>query len=83
MKAEVTLDVRQSFAAANLAGGFAPRMPAIALFPTEANNVTYPMQKDCNVQGEVSTLYYAYAKDLKNSGNKFAWSTLDAVPLDD
>lgn len=43
MKAEVTLNPLVSFRAANLAGGFAPRMPAIAAFPTEDNNVSYPM----------------------------------------
>jgi len=75
MKAEVTLNPRQTFAAANLSGGFAPRMPAIAVFPTEDNNVAYPMQKDCNVQGEVTSLYYAYSKDQKNSGLPFAKST--------
>lgn len=48
MKAEVTLNSRYQFSAANLAGGFAPRMPQTAVFPTEANNVTYPEQKDCN-----------------------------------
>ena len=48
LKAEVTLNARFQFSAANLAGGFAPRMPAVALFPTEANNVTYPMQRDCD-----------------------------------
>jgi len=37
------------------------------------------MQKDCNTQGEVSSLYYAYSKDLKNSGNKFAFSTADPI----
>jgi len=25
-------------------------------------------------------LYYAYSKDLKNSGNKFAFATTEAVP---
>lgn len=49
MKAEVTLNPRYTWSAANLAGGFAPRMPAIALFPSEDNNVSYPLQKDCNV----------------------------------
>jgi len=28
-------------------------------------------------------LYYAYAKDLKNSGNKFAYSTQEAIGLND
>ena len=51
MKAEVTLNPLRTFASANLSGGFAPRMPAVALFPTEENNVAYPMQKDCNTQG--------------------------------
>jgi len=51
MKAETTLNARQTFTAANIAGGFAPRMPAVALFPTEGNNVSYPMQKDMNTQG--------------------------------
>jgi len=83
MKAEVTLSARQTFSAANLAGGFAPRMPAVALYPSQDNNNTYPMQTDCNTQGEVSSLYYAYAKDLKNSGNKFAFSTSEAVSLAD
>lgn len=83
LKAEVTLNARTTFAAANLAGGFAPRMPGTALFPNEDNNVSYPMQKDCNVQGEVTSLYYAYSKDLKNSGNKFAFSTEDAPQLAD
>ncbi len=58
-------------------------MPQIALFPTEDNNVSYPLQADCNTQGQVSSLYYAYSKDLKNSGNKFAFSTLDAIPQAD
>ena len=51
MKAEVTLNPLRTFASANLSGGFAPRMPSIALFPSEENNVAYPMQKDCNTQG--------------------------------
>lgn len=83
MKAEVTLAARNTFSAANIAGGFAPRMPAVALYPTQDNNNTYPMQQDCNTQGEVTSLYYAYSKDLKNSGNRFAYSTGDAIPLAD
>jgi len=83
MKAEVTLGARNVFSAANIAGGFAPRMPAVALYPTEDNNNTYPMQADCNTQGEVTSLYYAYSKDLKNSGNKFAFATSEAVSLAD
>jgi len=43
MKAEVTLSPLQTFSAANLAGGFAPRMPNPAVFPSEENNVAYPM----------------------------------------
>jgi len=43
MKAEVTLNPKNIFASANLSGGFAPRMPAIAVFPSEENNVAYPM----------------------------------------
>lgn len=43
MKAEVTLNPLVSFRAANLAGGFAPRMPALAVYPTQDNNVAYPM----------------------------------------
>lgn len=43
MKAETTLNARIVFTAANIAGGFAPRMPAIALFPSEDNNVSYPL----------------------------------------
>jgi len=43
MKAEVTLNPRNPFSAANIAGGFAPRMPAVALYPTQDNNNTYPM----------------------------------------
>jgi len=43
MKAEVTLNARTTFAAANLAGGFAPRMPAVAVFPSEQNNVAFPV----------------------------------------
>jgi len=43
MKAEVTLNAVRPFAAANLAGGFTPRMPSVALFPTEANNVAFPV----------------------------------------
>ena len=58
-------------------------MPAVALFPTEENNVAYPMQKDCNTQGEVTSLYYAYSKDLKNSGSRFAYATTLAPNLDD
>ena len=41
------------------------------------------MQRDCDTQGEVTSLYYAYSKDLKNSGNRFAYSTTEAVPLAD
>ena len=83
LKAEVTLNPRTTFSAANLAGGFAPRMPAIAVFPTEDNNVAYPMQKDCNVQGEVTSLYYAFSKDLKNSGSTFAKSTEESFLLNE
>jgi len=31
----------------------------------------------------MSSLYYAYSKDLKNSGNRFAYSTGEAIPLTD
>jgi len=41
------------------------------------------MQKDCDVQGEVTSLYYAYSKDLKNSGNRFAYATNEDIPLKD
>lgn len=81
MKAEVTLNARTTFSVANISGGLAPRMPAIAVFPSADNNVAYPMQKDCNVQGEVTSLYYEYSKDLKNSGAEFAKSTEVAYDL--
>jgi len=81
MKAEVTLNPLVSFRAANLAGGFAPRMPALAAFPSEDNNVSYPLQMDCNTQGQVSSLYYAYSKDLKNSGQRHAIATTSAFEL--
>lgn len=83
MKAEVTLNSRYIFSAANISGGFAPRMPAAAIFPSEENNVAYPMQKDCNTQGEVTTLYYAYSKDLKNSGTRHAIATNSVFELQD
>jgi len=43
MKAEVTLNPRFQWSVANLAGGFAPRVPNPALFPTEDNNVALPL----------------------------------------
>ena len=81
MKAEVTLSPLQTFSAANIAGGFAPRMPQLALYPSEENNVAYPMQKDCNTQGEVTSLYYAFSKDCKNSGLRHAISTASTYDL--
>jgi len=81
MKAEVTLSPLQTFSAANIAGGFAPRMPAAAVFPTEENNVAYPEQKDCNTQGEVTSLYYAFSKDCKNSGLRHAIATTSTYDL--
>jgi len=51
MKAEVTLNARSTFSAANLAAGLAPSMLQAALFPSEDNNVSYPLQRDCNTQG--------------------------------
>jgi len=57
-------------------------MPAVAVFPTADNNFAYPMQKDCNVQGEVTSLYYEYSKDLKNSGAEFAKSTENSYALE-
>jgi len=83
MKAEVTLSLLITYSAANLAGGFAPRMPSAALFPSEDNNVAYPMQKDCNTQGEVTSLYYAYSKDLKNSGQRHAIASNSVFELQD
>jgi len=79
----VTLSPLRTFAAANISGGFAPRVPSLALFPTEENNVAYPMQKDCNTQGEVTSLYYAYSKDLKNSGTRHAIATNSVYELQD
>ena len=58
-------------------------MPAVALFPSEDNNVAYPMQKDCNTQGEVTSLYYAYSKDCKNSGLRHAIATNSTYGLQD
>jgi len=58
-------------------------MPAVALFPSEDNNVAYPMQKDCDTQGAVTSLYYAYSKDLKNSGMRHAFAVNDAPGLVD
>jgi len=43
MKAEVTLNPRFQWQVANLAGGLAPRIPNPAIFPTEENNVAYPL----------------------------------------
>jgi len=83
MKAEVTLSPLTVFSAANLAGGMAPRMPIVALYPSQDNNNTYPMQSDCDTQGQSTSLYYAYSKDLKNSGNKFAFATSEGVALAD
>lgn len=48
MKAEVSLNARSTFAAANLAGGFAPNLNNPALFPGEEANLSYPLQIDCN-----------------------------------
>ncbi len=35
MKAEVSINARTTMVAANLVGGFAPRMPDVALFPVD------------------------------------------------
>lgn len=35
------------------------------------------------MQGEVTTLYYAFSKDLKNSGATFARATTQAYPAED
>jgi len=78
MKAETTLNARNTFAAANMAGGFAPNLLNPALFPSEEANASYPLQVDCNTQGEVTSLYYQYSKDLKNSGATFAKATTKA-----
>lgn len=43
MKAEVTLSPLTVMESANLSGGFSPRMPAVALFPTADNNFAYPI----------------------------------------
>jgi len=43
MKAEVTLNARLTFAAANLSGGLAPRIANPAIFPSEEATVSYPM----------------------------------------
>lgn len=43
MRMETALNARTQWASANMAGGLAPRMANPAIFPTEANNVTYPM----------------------------------------
>jgi len=42
MKMETTLEVRAVFSAANMAGGFAPRLPAIAPFPIADDGAAYP-----------------------------------------
>ncbi len=72
MKAEVTLNARYIWSSANLGGGFAPALANPAIYPSEESNVSYPMQRDVDTQGRVSSLYYAYSKDLKNSGATFA-----------
>jgi len=43
MKAEVSINARVTMAEANLVGGFAPRMPNIAVFPVDQNTLTYPL----------------------------------------
>ena len=84
MKAEVTLNARNTFASANLHGGFAPRLDAIAPAPVSGDaSLTYPLQRDCNTQGQVSSLYYAYSKDLKNSGSRHAIAINEGFPLGD
>lgn len=83
MKAEVSINARVTMAEANLVGGFSPRMPDVALFPVDENSLAYPMQKDCNTQGQVSSLYYAYSKDLKNSGASHAIGTTIGFPTTD
>ena len=72
MKVESTLNARNTWAAANMAGGFAPNILNPAIFPSEQANASYPLQVDCNTQGEVSSLYYKYSKDLRNSGATYA-----------
>ena len=81
MKAEVSLNARYIWSSANLGGGFAPNLANPAVYPSEESNVSYPMQKDCDTQGRVTSLYYAYSKDLKNSGAAFATAT--SFPIND
>jgi len=83
MKAEVTLNARTTFSEANIVGGLSPSLPNPAVFPTQEQTLTYPRQVDCNVQGEVTSLYYAFSKDLKNSGATFAKATTEAYPAED
>lgn len=71
MKAEVTLNARRILSRSNLAGGLSPYLPNPAEFPALESHLSYPLQKDLNTQGEVTTLYYAFSKDLKNSGQQF------------
>jgi len=83
MKAETTLNARTTFIAANMAAGFAPNLANPAPFPSEEANNSYPLQVDCNVQGQVSSLYYAYSKDLRNSGATYAIGTTEAYAAAD
>lgn len=78
MRADVTLNPLFTFIRANLAGGLAPSLlNTPALFPSDGEQLTYPLQKDCNTQGETTSLYYPYSKDLRNSGATFAVATTE------
>jgi len=83
MKAETTLNARTTFIAANMAAGFAPNLANPAPFPSEEANNSYPLQVDCNTQGQVSSIYYAYSKDLRNSGATYAIGTTEAYAASD
>jgi len=65
MKAEMTVSALANASGAGLYAGIAPGLIQPATVPSNDNLVKLPIQTKGNTQGEVFSIYYGFANDLK------------------
>ena len=77
MKAEMTCADTARVSGAGLYAGMAPGLLATAGVPSNEDLVKLPIQTKGNTQGQVFSIYYGFANDLKQQGAQFAIPTSD------
>ncbi len=80
MKAEVTVSPDSKVAGLQMYGGMSPNLPYPAGKPDKLKVVEFPIQVQGNVQGQLSSLYYSYSKDLRKQGAPHSNSTDGVYP---